>query len=98
MTTDIAGEAQAPAAGPAAPVPQFSDADGATRWVKGLPITNVPQIYAAVMEQLRALTAATLLPRERARIAEVLRDSVGHLHTELARRYAGKPQPAPSRE
>ena len=32
------------------------------------------------------------------RIAEVLRDQVAHLHTELARRYAGKPQPAADRE
>ena len=37
-------------------------------------------------------------PRERATIAEVLRDQVAHLHTELARRYAGKAQPAVDRE
>jgi hypothetical protein len=37
-------------------------------------------------------------PRERATLAEVMREQVAHLHTELARRYAGKPQPAVDRE
>ena len=41
---------------------------------------------------------ADFAPRERATIAEVLRDQVAYLHTELARRYAGKPQPAVRRE
>ena len=36
--------------------------------------------------------------RERATIAEVLRDLIAYLHTELARRYAGKGQPAVDRE
>ena len=48
--------------------------------------------------QLRALAAAELPPRERARMAEVLREQVAYLHTELARRYAGKPQPAGERD
>ena len=46
----------------------------------------------------RRWPAAELPPRERARIAEVLRDRVAFLHTELARRYAGKPQPAGERD
>jgi hypothetical protein len=91
-----AAESGAPAAPPAAPA--FTDADGALRWVKALPVTNVPLIYSAVLGQLHALAAATLPPRERGRIAEVLREPVASLHTELARRYAGKPQPAGERE
>ncbi len=97
------GPAPAAAAGKgpsAAPVPPlgFADADSAKRWAKGLPLTNVAQVFEAVYGQLRALSAATFAPRERATIAEVLRDQVAHLHTELARRYAGKPQPAVDRE
>ena len=76
----------------------FADADGAKRWAKALPLTNVAQFYEAVHGQLRALSAADFAPRERATIAEVLRDQVAYLHTELARRYAGKPQPAVDRE
>jgi cyclic-di-GMP-binding protein len=97
------GPASATANGPAArvvPVPPlgFADAESAKRWANGLPLTNVGQVYEAVHGQLRALSAAAFPPRERATIAEVLRDQVAHLHTELARRYAGKPQPAVDRE
>ena len=76
----------------------FADADGAKRWAKSLLITGVTPLYEAIHGQLRALSAADFAPRERATIAEVMRDQVAHLHTELARRYAGKPQPAADRE
>ncbi len=81
-----------------APSLAFADADGAKRWANGLPLTNVGQLYDAVLGQLRALSAANFAPRERATIAEVLRDQVAYLHTELARRYAGKARPAVDRE
>jgi hypothetical protein len=76
----------------------FADLEGAKRWANALPLTNVAQVYEAVHGQLKALAAAEFPPRERATLAEVLRDQVAHLHTELARRYAGKPQPAVDRE
>lgn len=103
---DTASQAQpadpnAPAPSPApdaAPALAFADAEGAKRWVKSLLITSVTPLYDAVRGQLRAVTAAEFSPRERATIAEVLREQVAHLHTELARRYAGKPQPAAERE
>lgn len=80
------------------PALAFADADSAKKWAKSLLITAVTPLYEAVRGQLRALSAADFSPRERATIAEVLRDQVAHLHTELARRYAGKPQPAADRE
>jgi hypothetical protein len=80
------------------PALAFADAEGAVRWAKGLPLLTVGAAYDAVLGQLRALKAADVAPRERATVAEVLRDPVTHLHTELARRYAGKPQPAVGRE
>lgn len=43
-------------------------------------------------------SAADSTARERATYAEVLREPVLHLHTELARRFAGKPQPGGERE
>ena len=82
----------------AAPRLAFADLDGAKRWANELPLTNVAQVYEAVHGQLKALSAAEFPPRERATLAEVLREQVAHLHTELARRYAGKPQPAVDRE
>lgn len=86
------------AASDEAPALAFADAEGAKRWAKSLLITGVTPLFEAIHGQLRALSAADFAPRERATIAEVMRDQVAHLHTELARRYAGKPQPAADRE
>jgi hypothetical protein len=76
----------------------FADVESAKRWVHDLPLASVALVCETVQGQLKALAAATFAPRERATIAEVLRDLVAHLHTELARRYAGKGQPAVDRE
>ena len=76
----------------------FADVDGAKRWAKSLPLLSVGQAYETFRGQLQALAAASFAPRERATIVEVMREPALHLHTELARRYAGKPQPAAERE
>ena len=76
----------------------FADADGCAVWLRALPLTNIPKHYDAVLGQLKRLSEADFAPRERARIAEVMREPVTFLHTELARRYAGKPQLAVDRE
>jgi len=81
-----------------APPLAFADVDGAKRWAKSLPLMPIGQAYEALLGQLKSLAAATLQPRERATLAEVLREPAFHLHTELARRFAGKPQPAGERE
>ena len=76
----------------------FTDADSCAQWFRTLSLTNIPRLYTTVLGQLKRLTESDFPPRERAKIAEVLREPVGFLHTELARRYAGKPQPANERE
>jgi hypothetical protein len=91
------GSAAIPADRPVPPL-AFADADGAKRWAKPLLLMGVDPRYQAILGQLRALSAASFPPRERATIAEILRDQVAELHTELARRFAGKPQPAAERE
>jgi hypothetical protein len=89
-----------PPAGPGGELPAlaFVDVETAKRWGRALPLTSATVVRETVHGQLKALAAATFAPRERATIAEVLRDLVQHLHTELARRYAGKGQPAVDRE
>ena len=76
----------------------FADAEGCAAWLRALPLNNIPEHYDAILGQLKRLSDADFTPRERARIAEVIREPVMFLHTELARRYAGKPLPASSRE
>ena len=80
------------------PALAFADTDGAAKFLKSLVLLPVPQAYDALLGQLRALAAADFTPRERGTIAELARNQAGHLHTELARRYAGKPQPFSERE
>jgi hypothetical protein len=88
----------AAASAPAVATLAFTDLDGAKRWAKALPFTNIAQLHEAVVGQLKALAAAEFPPRDRATLAEVMREQAAYLHTELARRYAGKPQPAVDRE
>jgi len=88
----------APASERKVPALAFADADGARQWAKSLVVAGVNPFYEAVYGQLCALSVADFPARERATIAEVMRDQVAHLHTELARRYAGKPQPTADRE
>jgi hypothetical protein len=76
----------------------FADADGCTAWLRAVPLTNIPRYYETILGQLKRLAEADFAPRERARIAEIMREPVTFLHAELARRYAGKPQPAAERE
>jgi hypothetical protein len=85
---------------PATAIPPlaFKDAEGAKRWARELPLGNFAAAGRTVLAQLQAMSTAELPPRERAAIAEVMRDQVAYLHTELARRYAGRPQPAEARE
>jgi hypothetical protein len=97
QATPIAEAVRAPAAG-APPSLAFADTDGAAKYLKSLVLLPVPQAYQALMGQMRALAGAEFSPRERGTIAELARDQAAHLHTELARRYAGKPQPASERE
>jgi len=76
----------------------FADADGCAAWLRAVPLTNIPKYYETILSQLKRLAEVEFAPRERARIAEIMREPVMFLHTELARRYAGKPQPAAERE
>jgi hypothetical protein len=76
----------------------FADTDGASKFLKSLVLLAPAHAYDALLGQLRALSAADFSPRERGTIAELAREQAAHLHIELARRYAGKPQPAGERE
>ncbi|MGH8801231.1 MAG: hypothetical protein ACREX6_02905, partial [Casimicrobiaceae bacterium] len=79
---------------PEAPALAWDDSAGAAQWMKDLPLARVGQAHSMLIGQMSALAAATIPARQRATIAELARDPVAHLHTELVRRYAGRPQPA----
>jgi hypothetical protein len=76
----------------------FYDAKGCRRWLSKLPLTNVPIAQEALQEQFARLQKAELPPLERAKIAELLRDTVHFLHTKLSRRYMQKALPLEAAE
>jgi len=60
----------------ARPKAAFTDADGASRWVKTLPMLQVGQAHEALTGQLALLGEAQMPARERAKIAEIFREPV----------------------
>jgi len=76
----------------------FVDAAGCKQWLGSLPLTEPSTAAATLALQLDRLREAPVAPRERLRIAEVLREPLMFVHAELAKRYAGRPVPHVDRD
>ena len=81
---------QPPVAGEAL---SFTDARGCREWLGTLPLTNIPQAQALLLDGLRALNAAGFDPLERLKSLELARDKVAFLQGEQRSRYFGKTLP-----
>src|SRR6266508_1685821 len=68
----------------------FADAEGVAQWAKMLPLTNVAQVYDAVLGQLRAARGAALAVAGAARVLSARRDA-------RVRGHRGVRQPDPQR-
>jgi hypothetical protein len=73
--------------------PGFADSRGCKDWLASLPLTNIPQAQALVLEAVRALNAAPFEPLERLKCMELLRDKIAFLQGEQRSRYFGKSLP-----
>jgi len=73
-----------------APALGFTDARGCKDWLAALPLTNIPQAQALVLEQLQGLNAADIAALERLKCLELLRDKISFLQGEQRSRYFGK--------
>src|SRR5689334_11328706 len=60
----------------------FKDARGCKEWLETLPLTNIPQAQALVLDGLRALNAAEFDPLERLKSLELAREKVAFLQGE----------------
>ena len=76
-----------------APALGFSDARGCKDWLGALPLGNIPQAQALVLEQLQGLNGADIAGLERLKCLELLRDKIAFLHGEQRSRYFGKTLP-----
>ncbi|MBV8464983.1 MAG: hypothetical protein JO218_03465, partial [Burkholderiales bacterium] len=72
---------------------EFADARGFKDWLKLVPMINVRQAHQDVLEVLSRLNRSPVLPIERLKMLELLRDAVSLLQEENAKRYFGKPFP-----
>lgn len=71
----------------------FTDARGCKEWLGTLPLTNIPQAQALLLDGLRALNAAEFDPLERLKCLELARERVAFLQGEQRSRYFGKTLP-----
>jgi hypothetical protein len=72
---------------------EFADARGFKDWLKLVPMINVRQAHHDVLDVLGRLNRSPVLPIERLKMLELLRDAVSLLQEENAKRYFGKPFP-----
>lgn len=73
--------------------PSFTEARGCKEWLNSVPLTNIPQALALVLEALRAMNAGALDALERLKCLELLRDKIAFLQGEQRSRYFGKSLP-----
>ncbi|MDN3577981.1 hypothetical protein QWZ03_14520 [Chitinimonas viridis] len=72
---------------------EFADARGFRDWLKLVPMINVRQAHGEVLDTLARLNVSPVLPIERLKMLEMLREPVAMLQEENAKRYFGKPFP-----
>ena len=77
---------------------QFNDGASCKRWIEALPLTNVESSQLALTQQIALVRQAVLAPAELLRVMEALREPAAYVQHELARKYAGKPQPLDATE
>jgi cyclic-di-GMP-binding protein len=71
----------------------FTDARGCKEWLNALPLTNIPQAQALVLEALRAMNEAGADGLERLKCLELMRDKIAFLQGGQRSRYFGKTLP-----
>jgi len=71
----------------------FADARGCKEWLGALPLTNIPQAQAQVLETLATMNESELPAMDRLKSLELMRDKIAFLQGEQRARYFGKTLP-----
>jgi hypothetical protein len=71
----------------------YTDARGCKEWLNALPLTNIPQAQALVLDSLRGLNQSDFDGLERLKCMELMRDKIAFLQGEQRARYFGKSLP-----
>ena len=78
--------------------PDFRDASGCAAWLKELPLINVAPSHGKLLAQLVELNRSDIVPAERLKIAELLREAVVFLQTEQEKKFSNRPVPVLAQE
>lgn len=78
--------------------PAFTDAKTCAEWLQALPLINVAPSHGKLLAELEEINCVEMLPSERIRILELLREAVLFLQSEMATKFTGKAVPLSSQE
>ena len=73
--------------------PAFATAHSCRDWLSAQPLANPAQAQALLLRQINLLNRFAIVPAERLKILELLRDPIAFAQTESARKFAGRPLP-----
>lgn len=73
--------------------PAFANAHSCRDWLSAQPLANPAQAQALLLRQINLLNRFAIVPAERLKILELLRDPIAFAQTESARKFAGRPLP-----
>ena len=73
--------------------PIFNDAAGCKQWLAQLQLTNLRQAQGILLSQIDELNRYPMRTSVRLEIMELLRETVGHVQHEFAKKLADKPLP-----
>ena len=78
--------------------PDFIDAATCSQWLQTLPLINVGPSHGRLLGQLEELNCFDMLPSERIKILELLREPITFVQTEHAKKFSAKPVPLSRQE
>jgi len=77
---------------------EIADKAACQRWLDALPVTNVPFALQHLCSQLDLLASAPVAASERLRVLETLRETVGFVAGEAAKKFTARPLPLETQE
>ena len=78
--------------------PAFTDANSCAEWLRVLPLIDVVPAHGKLLGELEELNCFEMLPGERIKVLELLRDAVVFVQSEQTRKFAGKAVPLTHQE
>jgi cyclic-di-GMP-binding protein len=73
--------------------PSFTDSSGCAKWLQTLTLINIVPAHGKLLAELKELNGCSIVPAERLKIMELLREPVTFVQKEYAKKFASRPAP-----